>query len=137
MENYLKQAKKDSVELKSTMERPATCSVDAIKIEAEEVMDFQSAEEASEKDDSEEDEIDDDEDLPVPEPPNPSKPNIRPVRCFLCDCDFESTPEMHFEIHHVPGQMMSCTKCEFQIDSPWYMNLHKQLHSEGEETFIK
>jgi hypothetical protein len=115
MENYLQEAEREAQEVEEMLELP-TEKEEASEIE---VM------------------IDQNDELPVPEPSNPSKPNIRPVRCFLCDCDFDSTPEMHFEIHHIPDQMMSCTKCEFQIDSPWYMNLHKQLHSEGEETFIK
>jgi hypothetical protein len=50
-----------------------------------------------------------------------SHPGMRPLKCYLCDCDFETTPEEHFEAQHSLVQVMRCSRCEFETEFPWYL----------------
>lgn len=54
----------------------------------------------------------------------------RPIKCYLCDCDFETTPEDHFKSKHTLIQSTKCSKCEFETEFPWYLNLHYQIHAD-------
>lgn len=139
MDNYLKQAK---VEPAETMTFEAETLDSTVKVEENFVSLNKEQEELPENEpidqqiESEEEEEWKDQEMEVPEFQD-STPKIRPIRCYLCDCEFDSTPEIHFEISHNKhsGQIMSCTKCEFQIDSYWYLNLHYQVHADGEFLF--
>lgn len=57
-----------------------------------------------------------------------SAKTMRPVKCFLCDVDFEDSPEAHFELNHKEIKQMKCKLCDFDTFYPWYLNLHYQVH---------
>lgn len=58
-------------------------------------------------------------------------PSMRPRKCYLCDVDFEITPEDHFSsAHPLIDYSLRCTKCEFDTDFPWFLNLHYQVHED-------
>lgn len=61
--------------------------------------------------------------------PQPSSES-RPKKCYLCDCNFDTTAEDHFSTVHSLIQPMHCSKCEFETEFPWFLNLHYQVHEE-------
>jgi hypothetical protein len=58
--------------------------------------------------------------------PTPSS-GMRPKKCYLCDCDFKTTPEDHFKEYHKLVEQAQCQKCEYETEFPWFMNLHYQV----------
>jgi hypothetical protein len=57
-----------------------------------------------------------------------SHPEMRPLKCYLCDCDFETTPEEHFEAQHSLVEVMRCSRCEFETEFPWYLFIKFQIN---------
>jgi hypothetical protein len=66
-------------------------------------------------------------------PEKQEKKMMRPTRCFLCDCEFDSTPEIHFELNHKEIRKMNCQSCDFETHYPWFMNLHLEIHKTSEK----
>jgi hypothetical protein len=54
--------------------------------------------------------------------------NVRPKKCYLCDCEFETTPEDHFKERHTLIEQTRCRLCDFETEFPWYLNLHMQVN---------
>jgi hypothetical protein len=54
----------------------------------------------------------------------------RPIKCYLCDCDFETTAEEHFKEKHKLVEPGRCQKCQFESEFPYYLNLHLQIHAD-------
>jgi hypothetical protein len=60
--------------------------------------------------------------------------NIKPAKCYLCDCQFETTPEDHFKEKHSTMELKRCKKCTFETQFPWYLFIKFQIYfSVGKE----
>jgi hypothetical protein len=71
------------------------------------------------------------------DPPNPEKtrkifsgPSIIPRKCYLCNEKFRDTPEEHFSACHQLVENSNCSKCSFETEFPWILNLHYQVHQD-------
>lgn len=62
--------------------------------------------------------------------PRIDQSKVRAEKCYLCNINFQSTPEEHFQVHHKKIGLTECSICQFETEFPWFLNLHYQLHAD-------